>query len=83
MTLIDPNEVPKTEVSPEFNAVTRASRASAAAALSDPVNAIVSLTLTDDATTESMVTLARAFNSVKMLPSSVATNCSHHKHMFG
>ena len=79
VTLILPNDVPKTEVSPEFNAVTKASRASAAAALSDPVNAMVSLTLTDDATTESIVTLATTFNSVKMLPSSVAMNCSNHE----
>ena len=75
-TVTLPNEVPKIEVSPEVSAVTRASRASAAAVLSAPVKEMVSVTLTDDATTESMVTLASTSSNFSMFASSVVMNCN-------
>ena len=75
-TVTLPNEVPKTELSPELRAVTRASRASVAAVLSAPVKEMVSVTLTDDATTEFIVTLASTFSNFSMFASSVVMNCN-------
>jgi len=79
-TVTLPNEVPKIEVSPEVSAVTRASRASAAAVLSAPVKEMVSVTLTDDATTESMVTLASTSSNFSTFASSVVMNCNKEQH---
>ncbi len=75
-TVTVPKVVPKIDVSPELRAVTRESRAAAAAVLSEPVNAIVSSTLTDEATTESMVTLASTSRSLRMFASNASTNCT-------
>ncbi len=75
-TVTLPNEVPKIEVSPEVSAVTRASRASVAAVLSAPVKEMVSATLTEDATTESIVTLASTSSNFSMFASSVVMNCN-------
>ena len=75
-TVTLPNEVPKIEESPEVSAVTRASRASVAAVLSAPVKEMVSVTLTEDATTESIVTLASTSSNFSMFASNVVMNCN-------
>lgn len=75
-TVTVPNELPKTEVSPLFSAVTNAAAAAEACVLSAPVKATVLVTLTDVATTESMVTFASAFSSWKILLSRVVVNLS-------
>lgn len=75
-TVTAPNELPKTETSPLFRAVTNAAAAVEACVLSAPVKATVLVTLTDVATTESMVTFASAFSSLKILLSRVVVNCN-------
>ena len=78
-TVTAPKELPNTEVSPLLSAVTKAAAAAEACVLSAPVKATVLVTLTDVATTESMVTFASAFSNLKMLLSRVVVNCNETK----